>query len=133
MYISCHGYVSLYVYIVTIFCILFTFPSKGLLEGKLCHGLTPGDLLKKSETDSKGRLFLKITMFLGQKIDKNWERFKVVKFFFYYSIKCRFHQILFRSNVISMKCRSIKCRFDQVSFRSNVVSINCRVTIEFNL
>ena len=27
-------------------------------------------LLEKSETDSKGRPFLKITMFLGRKIDK---------------------------------------------------------------
>ena len=40
----------------------------------------------------------------------NTIRFKVAKFFFYYSIKCRFHQILFRSNVVS-----IKCRFDQLS------------------
>ena len=31
---------------------------------------TPGDLLKKSETDLNRRIFLELIMFLRQKIDK---------------------------------------------------------------
>ena len=41
-----------------------------LEKGALCHGPTLEDPLEKSETDSKGRPFLQITMFLGQKINK---------------------------------------------------------------
>ena len=57
---------------------------------------------------------LEITTVLGQKIAKTGTYvFTVVKFFFYFLIKCRFDSVV-----------SLKCRFDQVSFRSTVASID---------
>ena len=55
--------------------------------------------LEKSGTDSKGRFFLEITLFLGRKIDKPGQ-IQSLKF-----------SLIIQSNVVS-----IKCRFDQVSF-----------------
>ena len=36
----------------------------------MCHGLSFKDSLEKSETDSRGRSFLEIIMFMGQKLTK---------------------------------------------------------------
>ena len=66
--------------------------------GELFHGLTLEDPLKKSDTDSKGRVLLETIMFLGQKINKTWTNSKLQVFSF-----------IFRSNAVS-----IKCRFDQL-------------------
>ena len=69
----------------------------------------------------KIKIFLEITMFLGPKFTK-LDRFKVVNFLFHYLIKYRIDQMLFQSNVVS-----IKCRFVQISFQSSVVSTKCRL------
>ena len=55
----------------------------------LCHGPILGDPLEKSETDSKEYLFLELTMFLRQKINKIGTDSKLRLFFRnHYNIFC---------------------------------------------
>ena len=64
-----------------------------------------------------------------KKIAKSQKQRKVNTFFInchVVSIKCRFDQMSFRSNVVSIKCRSIKC--SSIKCRS----INCRKTTSKN-
>ena len=70
----------------------------------------------------KGTPFFRDHYVFGTKNCQNRDKFKVVNFLFHYSIKCRFDQMSFRSNVVS-----IKCRLDQVLFPSSVVLFKCHL------